>query len=275
MSNVCATSSRMHMPAYNHGSTVLQTIGWKPDPTGMFKAPSLAKNSPARAAFQQLGLDATFRKNIQFAACVEHLAAIGGSHARKFLLSPDCRLSRKQIEGLGRRVPPFITAKLEEVMSGGRFEGNPTQAFDTNGWGELRGRLPKFRSTLQHYAGAIGENDLHELSKIERTRIRDTSDSIIAECDLFLAKLRSFVPCGAGKAPAVTSYSPIALKWVNAWAKLRAVLGVLEKCNRDLNSPYWRREWIPTHDDLIRVTEIAEVMKSSAREISRAVAVDG
>lgn len=74
---------------------------------------------PARIACEKVAdghFLASLTKDVQFAACIGHLVAIGGDTAREYLLSPTCPLNRKQIEGLGRRMPPFI----RELQDGDR-----------------------------------------------------------------------------------------------------------------------------------------------------------
>jgi hypothetical protein len=268
----------MHQPAYNRGAAILRRIQWQPDPTGMFKAPSIAKGTPARiaceSATKKSGADSELMKDLQFAACIEHLVAIGGVEAREHLLAANCPLRREQIEGLGRRMPPFIKAKLIELQNGGRFDGNPTDAFDTNGWGELRGRLPKFRSTLQHYAAMCENKWIAALSNDERTKLTTLAETIVMGCDKLLGKLRSFSPVGPGKVTVAKPHAPQVLKWSDSWKKLRAVHGVLEKCNRDLNSAHWKKEWVPTHADFERVTEVVEVMKKSAQQIANFIVAE-
>jgi len=42
--------SHEYQRAHKQGTKILKNIGWQPNPDAMFKAPSLAKGSPARKA---------------------------------------------------------------------------------------------------------------------------------------------------------------------------------------------------------------------------------
>jgi hypothetical protein len=81
----------------------------------MFKAPSLAKGSPARKACDE---SRTPTDDLVLAARLEHLIAIGGESGRQYLFSPRCTLTQNQIAKLCRRMPPFITVKLKELEAG-------------------------------------------------------------------------------------------------------------------------------------------------------------
>src|SRR5205814_127509 len=104
---------------------------------------------------------------VQLAARIDHLIAVGGASVHEHLLSPQCLLDRDQIAKLCRRMPRFIAVKLKDLETGSfKSDSNPTGAFDTNGWGELRRRLPKFRSTLQHYARQVPVTDLPDVERL-------------------------------------------------------------------------------------------------------------
>src|SRR5688572_1117631 len=75
-------------------------------------------------------------------------------------------------------MPSFIQANLEDLYAGGKnIDSNPTGAFDTNGWSELRLRLPKFA----HALGAFGTSKrprLGTLSTEQRRRLRESCETI-------------------------------------------------------------------------------------------------
>jgi hypothetical protein len=147
-----------HRPAYRTGSKVLQRIEWKPNPTEMFKAPSRAKGGLLDEAALTLAASLdhsaeTILDHALLAARIQHFIAIGGQAAECYLLGDTCRLDAQKIARLSRRMPPFIVAKLEDLYAGSaNIDSNPTGAFDTDGRSELRVRLPKSASMLQHYA---------------------------------------------------------------------------------------------------------------------------
>jgi len=242
-----------------------------PNPVEMFNSPSVAKGSPARMACEAAAHDtaehaAAVIEDMLLAARIEHFAAIGGDLARKYLLGEHCRITPKQIAGLCRRMPPFIAAKLKELEAGStKIDSNPTGAFDTNGWGELRVRLPKFRSSLQHYARQCESGDTAgDLSLEERAALKIAAGAIVLECDALLDRLRTFTPVGDGIRRNRLPPPERALDWSKARTKLAQVLGVLRKTNRDLRSIHWRAEWIPKRADFEIVTWDVQAMRSAA-----------
>ena len=88
---------------------------------------------------------------------IDHLIAVSCESARLYLFSDRCKLTKEQIAKLYRKMPSFIAAKLEELEAGGTdINSNPAGAFDTNGWSEICGRLPKFRNHFSITAGGRG-----------------------------------------------------------------------------------------------------------------------
>jgi hypothetical protein len=180
------------------------------------------------------------------AARIEHLVAVGGESAREYLLGESCRITPNQIAGLCRRMPPFIQAKLKEVEAGlTNVDSNPTGAFDTNGWAELRVRLARFRGVIQGYARQCDDNVPIDLPPDLVTKIQTLASSIRDEC---LHLLSRFHPEGIGSPPKSTTHRSLQLDWAAAPVRLAQVLGVLRKTNRDLRLVHWR--WQPTTEDL-------------------------
>lgn len=222
-----------HRSRYAAGLSLLRQIGWMPCPEEMFKAPSRAKGSRLRKAAAQAGTD-TSVDDALLAARIEHFTAVGGEKARQYFLSGACPLDEKKTARLSRRMPPFIRAKLEALYAGcTNVDSNPTGAFDTNGWAELRARLPKFAAALGGYAALIesGPCDLAPglLSTVvavreEAERLRDhltpRAFPVVERCARWVPG-RIFV-------------------WSKAPTRLAQVLGVLRKCNRDLQSEHWK-----------------------------------
>ena len=152
-----AVSEFRHAVVHQSGLSLLKEIGCTTDPTCMFKAPSRAKGSPLylaaqkRAAKSSASLD-KLMDDALLASRVEHFIAIGGNAARDYFLRDHCRLDSVRIGKLSRRMPPFIKAKLQDLYAGSaNVDANPTGAFDTDGWGELRTRLPRFAAVLQNF----------------------------------------------------------------------------------------------------------------------------
>ena len=171
----------------------------------MFKPPSFAKNSPARIACEAEAKARgstwqTIAAEVLHQARIDHLIAIAGDTARTVLA--ENRLTPKQIAKLCRRMPPFILAKFHELKrSGGAdIESNPTGAFDTNGWPELRTRLPKFRATLEHLSRQMeSSSPVEVLGTAELATLHVTAHAIVEECERLQAKLATFKAEGEGK----------------------------------------------------------------------------
>jgi len=49
------------------------------------------------------------------------------------------------------------------------------------------------------------------------------------------------------------------------------VLGVLRKTNRDLRSPHWNPNWVPTHAEYAIVLSNENAMRESAEQILRTI----
>lgn len=235
----------------------------------MLKLPSVAKGTKLRSRCDSVAANVgkpveDIIKRVHLASRVAHLIAIGGESAREHLLSTQCLLSADQIAKLCRRMPPFIAVKLNELSSGSfNSDSNPTGAFDTNGWGELRTRLPKFRSTLQHYARQGTVKDLPDVEKL-----RALLCSIEAECGTLLAFIGKATPAGVGKPRAVKPATVRTMEWSKAAMKFSQVLGVLQKTNRDMTSSHWKAEWIPTVADFEIVQSDVRAMRDAARGIA-------
>ena len=263
------TPTFTHKSEYETVKSILSELRWTPVPDEMLKLPSVAKRTRLRML-----CDSTAAKCgkpvehiiecVQLAARIDHLIAIGGESAREHLLFKYCIISADDIANLCRRMPPFIAVKLKDLETGS-FNGdsNPTGAFDTNGWGELRTRLPKFRSTLQHYARQASVTDLPDVEKL-----RAILSSIEAECGTLLAFIGKFTPVGIGKPRAVKPATVRKMEWSKAAMKLSQALGVLHKTNRDMKSEHWKAEWIPTVADFQIVQTDVNAMRDAARSIA-------
>lgn len=250
---------------YARGSVVLGQIGWQASPREMFKVPSFAKGSPAEIV---AGQSEVSKEDVLLAARIDHLIAISGRGARIYFLANECPLNQDHIARLCRRMPPFIQAKIKDLLAGStNIDSNPTGAFDTNGWAELRVRLPKFRSTLQHYARQCEDESFSAVmfESDAKAKLLNICAEIDDECQALLDKLRSFAP-STGGVPR-KSKQPIhrTLDWDSALTKLSQVIGVLKKTNRDLNSVHWI--WTPSHADLEIVRADVRAMQAAIRKI--------
>lgn len=256
-----------HIAAFRTGTDLLRHIAWQSNPDGMLKLPSVAKGTALRTLIEAkiAKSDLTAKQvieHVQLAARIEQLVAIGGASTRDSMLSDQCILSADDIAKLCRRMPPFIAAKLEELKSGPvNVDANPTGAFDTNGWGELRTRLPKFWSSLQHYARQAEQGSMPEPI---RDKCKEVLVKIQVECDRLLSFIREAKPVGAGRLRIAKTQPARVLDWSKAPVKFSQALGVLQKTNRDLRSEHWKLEWKPTEADLEIIRGDAERMRAAA-----------
>lgn len=260
---------------YFIGHPLLGLIKWEPRVDEMLKLPSTAKGTMLRALCEK---DADKRnmtveeivEAVHLAARLDHLIAIGGEAARTTLLSDECILSAEQIARLCRRMPPFIREKLKELGAGPvGIDSNPTGAFDTNGWSELRTRLPKFRSTLQLYAQQCEAKSAAPMLESEaRAKLLNICAGIGEQCDKLLNTLTRFTPNGKGMQRKRGPQRNRTVYWSLAVTKLSQVLGVLKKTNRDLHSPHWKREWVPTTADHEIVISDVKTMLRAAQTLS-------
>lgn len=157
-------------------------------------------------------------------------------------------------------MPPFIEAKWKELLAGGtNIDSNPSGAFDTNGWPELRTRLAKFRATLQHYARQCSSS-APMLPSEAKARLSNICADILSECDQLLKRMKACKPVGEGIPRKTKPPSGRRLSWADAITELSQVLGVLKKTHRDLDSSHWRAEWVPTRADYNIVTWDVEGM---------------
>jgi hypothetical protein len=263
------TRTFTHKTEYEAGKGILRELQWTPSPDEMLKLPSFAKGKKLRTRCESKA--ATLGKPVEdsiervhLAARIDHLIAVGGASTREHLLSPRCLMSAEQIAKLCRRMPPFIAVKLNELQSGSfKSDSNPTGAFDTNGWGELRTRLPKFRSTLQHYARQAPMKDMVDVAKL-----RALLSSIEAECGTLLAFIGKFTPFGDGKPRPNKPAQKRTVEWTKAAMKFSQALGVLQKTNRDMKSKHWKSDWIPTVADFNIVQSDVKAMGDAARGIA-------
>jgi hypothetical protein len=253
---------------YSLGERLLREINWRPNPTVMLKLPSIAKGTTLRALCEAEAVKtgqavAEIIECVRFAARIEHLISIGGEETRSRLLEQAC-LTPEQIARLCRRMPPFIEEKLDQLKAGQvDIDSNPNGAFDTNGWSELRTRLPKFRSTLQHYAASCTKSDLGA-AQDHVEPVHQLLVAICSECDALNAVLQSQKPVGEGKPRIAKLLATLDVNWSKAKTKFAQVLGVLRKTNRDLKSEHWKDEWIPTVADHRIIMGDVEVMKNAA-----------
>lgn len=263
------TRTFTHKAEYETGEAILRELQWTPVPDEMLKLPSVAKGTDLRklcdSASAKLGNPVEdIIESVHLAASMDHLIAIGGEAAREHLLSHNCIISADHIANLCRRMPPFIAVKLKHLETGSfTSDSNPTGAFDTNGWGELRTRLPKFRSSLQHYARQVPVKDVVDVEKL-----RAILSSIEAKCDALLAFIGKFTPVGAGKPRAAKPATVRTMEWAKAVIKFSQALGVLRKTNRDMTSEHWKAEWIPTVAEFEIVQSDVESMRDAARSIA-------
>ena len=154
-------------------------------------------------------------------------------------------------------MPPFIRVKMETLTAGSiDVVSNPDGAFDTDGWGELRRRIPKFRATMEHYSDVCTNTPNKKgLTATEIERLSEKLQAILHECHRFEEKLKRTQSKGDGiprKTSRATGSKP---KWNDAYGRFALVLGVLTKTNRDLSSKHWKKAWIPTKADLSILAE--------------------
>jgi hypothetical protein len=119
-------------------------------------------------------------------------------------------------------------------------------------------RLPKFVAMFQHYVAQTMSD------AAVRDRIEPLLKVIQIECDGVLKKLSSFTPQGDGKERREPNTLPRKLEWSKAPTRMAQALGVLRKCNRDLASPHWRPDWVPTKADLKVVGGLVTRMNAAA-----------
>lgn len=205
---------------YGIGLPPLQSTGWLADPGAMLKLPSASKGMELGRLIKDRATkngrtedDLIARAHL--AARIEHLVAIGGESMRPHFLNGCCILTPVQIAKLCRRMPPFIAVKLKDLATGKvKSDSNPARAFDTNGWPELRTRLPKCRSTLQHYARQPMKAKSNEaLVTTKGEELRAILMEIQAECDRMLGAVVKFTPIGAGKPRAAKGAVERSLPW--------------------------------------------------------------
>lgn len=233
----------------------------------MFQPPSIAEGAPTRISCEA---EAKIRgcrwqavaAEVLHQARIDYLIGVGSEEALAVLQ----RLTPGQIAKLCRRMPPFIVAKLEQLKAGGsNIDTNPTGAFDTNGWPELRTRLPKFRATLAHFARQVETSSPADvLGADELLKLRAVTQAIIKACDLLLEKVATFQVVGQGRSRKSRLSVPKAMDWRSASTRLGQVLGVLKKTNRDLRSEHWKLEWKPSTEDLRIVVEDVNRMREAA-----------
>lgn len=264
-----------HKSDYEVGSALLRSIGWVPDAEAMAKLPSIANGTKLRTLIINRAVktgksEEDVAKCVHLAACIEHLIAIGGESMRPHFLNGRCILTSEQIARLCRRMPPFIAVKLKDLATGKvNIDSNPTGAFDTNGWPELRTRLPKFRSSLQHYAQQSMDSKTRDaLGPAKIDEIRALLQQIQGECDQLLNAIAKFTPVGPGTPRVTKKAVERTLPWSQMTVKFSQVLGVLQKTNRDLRSTHWRPEWIPTKADFEIVSADVEAMRDAAEQLA-------
>lgn len=257
-----------HRAAYSEGSRLLKVIGWVPNPSEMFRAPSRAKGKRLHLAALKLvsNLGTTTERLMdaaQLAARIDHFTSIGGRRAVDYFLGDHCRLDVGKIARLSRRMPPFIKAKLKYLYAGSiNIDSNPTGAFDTNGWPELRVRLPKFGAMMQHYAQQMPKH----IALKDKARLMGILEQIQSESRQMLLSLKANIPDGRDK-PLKSDLPSRKVDWSVAATRFAQALGVLRKCNRDLASVHWKKDWIPIGTDLTSVTKAVEGMRTAAQII--------
>jgi hypothetical protein len=261
--------------AYRRGMKILEKSKWGCDPEGMFHPPSVAKGQPIRLECERLATQLGMQllnvcEEVVTAARIYHFIALCGTRAEEYFLSGRCPIDQKKIAKLSRRMPPFIRAKMKSLLAGSvNVVSNPDHAFDTDGWAELKRRLPKFRATLEYYAvDCTGRNP--QLDVDESERLSKKLQAIQHECDLIGKKLH-FVQ---QEEPGTPLYLPPASKlssapnWQVAYRRISLVYGVLQKTNRDLNSEFWKPEWVPTAAQLNGVVADVRGMALAAASIN-------
>ena len=268
--------SHDYRPAYHRGIEILNRVKWNCDPEEMFRAPSLAKGQSTRSECEQLATQlgvpvANMCEEVMTAARIYHFIAICGEQAQDYFLSGHCPLDPTKIGKLSRRMPPFIRAKMNTLLAGSvNVVSNPNHAFDTDGWPELKRRLPKFRATMERYAAhCTGDPAQSGLVKPVIDQLERTLQSIGHECDLISQKLRSIQPNekGAPRTSPKTEKSRSVPEWSKARERISQVYGVLQKTNRDLHSEFWKPEWMPTEAQLSAVTADVEAIAQAASDI--------
>ena len=261
---------------YRRGMDVLEKVKWSDDPEGMFRPPSAAKGQPLRLECErlanQLAMPVTnVCEEMMTTARIHHFIAICGTPAREYFLGGDCPLDPIKIGKLSRRMPPFIRAKMKTLLAGSvNVVSNPDHAFDTDGWPELKRRLPKFRATLEHYAAhCTGTPMQARLVESEIDRLSAKLRLIQQECVLIEQKLRSTQSKGTDvfHPRAQTSTAKPAPDWSKAHARISLVYGVLQKTYRDISSKFWKPEWTPTEVELGGVITDVHAMFQAAANI--------
>ena len=255
---------------------ILTKTKWVCDPEGMFHAPSVAKGQPLRLECErfasELGLPVlNFCEEVVTAARIHHFVAVCGTNAQRYFLSGHCPLETKKLGKLSRRMPPFIRAKMRTLLAGSvNVVSNPDHAFDTDGWAELKRRLPKFRATMERYAVHCTPTPVQlGLVRAVIDQLPKKLQSIQHECNLISKKLRSIQPREIG----IPNRSPNAAKskampdWGKAYERISQVHGVLQKTNRDLSSEFWKPEWVPTESQLSSVTADVKSIAQAAADI--------
>ena len=261
---------------FRQGMEILKKAKWVCDPEGMFLAPSVAKGQPVRLECERLASELGLPvpnvcEEVITAARIHHFIAICGENAQAYFLSGHCPLDPKKIGRLSRRMPPFIRAKLKTLLAGSvNVVSNPNHAFDTDGWPELKRRLPKFRATMERYAAHCTSTPMQAgLVGPEIEGLSGKLQAIERECDLISQKLKSIQPQeqGTPNRPPQTAKSKAIPDWLKAYERISQVQGVLQKTNRDLNSEFWKPEWIPTEAQLGEVTADVSAMAQAATDI--------
>ena len=262
--------------AYLNGIEILKKAEWVCDPEGMFRAPSVAKGQPVRLECERLasglGLPVpNVCEEVITAARIHHYVAICGEKAQEYFLSGHCPLDPKKIGKLSRRMPPFIRAKMDTLVAGSvNVVSNPDHAFDTDGWPELKRRLPKFRATMERYAAHCTSTAIQlGLVEIVIEHLAAKLQAIEHECDLISQKLKSIQPQeqGTPNRPPQTAKSKAIPDWLKAYERISQVHGVLQKTNRDLNSEFWKSEWVPTEAQSSGVTADVSAVAQAATDI--------
>ena len=262
--------------AYLNGIEILKKAKWVCDPEKMFRPPSLAQGQPVRMECERLASELGLAvlsvcEAVLTAARLHHFVAICGEKAQAYFLSGHCPLDPKKIGKLSRRMPPFIRAKMNTLLAGSvNVVSNPDHAFDTDGWPELKRRLPKFRATMERYAAHCTSTPMQlGLVEIVIEHLVAKLQAIERECDLISQKLKSIQPQeqGTPNRSTQTAKSQATPDWLKAYERISQVHGVLQKTNRDLNSEFWKSEWLPTGAQLSGVTADVNAMAQAATDI--------
>lgn len=87
------------------------------------------------------------------------------------------------------------------------------------------------------------------------------------ECVRFENKLKAVRAKGIGAARKSSPRKKSKPDWLKAHGRISLVCGVLQKTNRDLNSRFWKKEWIPTRADLRELQEDCTAIAQSATKI--------